>query len=141
MTFKRVKTYVNPGLDTVNLAVPKADKPLTRAQGRLQIHNEVIPIDDTIESFTRTKKVPYKQIEYKKKFIPPEFKNPTPVVRRSERITPVATCPTTRWTASKTIKVMNVNASPIPWAMPIHLPDLSLEEGQSLSWSKNNTGW
>ncbi len=57
---KTVKEYVNQGVDTVNLAVPKIDKPLTRAQGRLQIYNEVIPIDETIESFTRTKKVPYK---------------------------------------------------------------------------------
>ena len=108
--FKRkVKEYVNQGVDTVNLAVPKVNKPLTRAQGRLQIHNEVIPIDETIETFTRTKKVPYNQVEYKKKYIPPEFKDPTPVVRRSERITPVATRPTTRWTASKTRKAMSVN--------------------------------
>ena len=56
----RTKEYVNQGLDTVNPAVPKAKKPLTRTQGRLQIHNEVIPIDETIESFTRTKKVTYK---------------------------------------------------------------------------------
>ena len=106
---KKVKEYVNQGVDTINLAVPKVDKPLTRAQGRLQIHSEVIPIDDSIESFTRTKKVPYKQVEYKKKFIPPEFKDPTPVVRRLERITPVTTRPTTRWTASKTRKAMTVN--------------------------------
>ena len=69
----------------------------------------MIPIDETIESFPRTGKVPYKQVEYKKKFIPPEFKDPTPRVRRSERITPVATRPLTRWTASKARKAMLVN--------------------------------
>lgn len=54
VTNPKRKNYVNQGVDTVNLAVPKVNQPLTRAQGRLQIHNEVIPIDETIESFTRT---------------------------------------------------------------------------------------
>lgn len=106
---KKVKEYVNQGVDTINLAVPKVNKPLTRAQRRLQIHSEVIPVDESIESFTRTKKVPYKQVEYKKKFIPPELKDPTPGVRRSERLTPVTTCPTTRWTASKARQAMTIN--------------------------------
>ena len=28
---RKVKEYVNQGVDTVNLAVPKVDKPVTRA--------------------------------------------------------------------------------------------------------------
>src|SRR5690242_17162039 len=33
------------------------------------------------------------------------------------------------------LNIQKVNKSPILWAMPIHLPDLSLEEGHSVSWS------
>ena len=83
---------------------------MTRTQGRLQLHNDVIPLDDTIESYPRTKKVPYKQVEYKKKYIPPEFKDPlvpvvpvakVPVVpvaavapaRRSDRLNPAGNRP------------------------------------------------
>ena len=82
---------MNHGLDIVNLAVPKADKPITRAQGRLQLHNEIIPIDNSIETFPRTGKEPYTQVKYKKKFILPKYKDSLPSVRRSERITPTPT--------------------------------------------------
>src|SRR4051812_27325025 len=85
---KGVKEYVNQGLDVVTLAVPKTDKPMTRAQGRLQLHNDLLPVDETIETFTRNKIVPYKQVKYKENFTPPEYKNPIPIARRSERITP-----------------------------------------------------
>ena len=106
---KGTKEYVNMGLDTSILAMSKTKGPMTRAQGRLQLDNDVLPIDDTIESYPRTKKVPYNQVEYKEKYTPPEFKDPIPPVRCSERINPTKDRPLTRWTAAKTRKAQKVN--------------------------------
>lgn len=48
---------------------------MTRTHRRSQLHNDTIPLDDTIEFLARAKKVPCKQVEYKKKYIPPKFKD------------------------------------------------------------------
>ena len=52
--------YVNPGLDTTVIEVPKDTGPITRPKGRLKLDNDVMPIDESIESFTRSKQQPYK---------------------------------------------------------------------------------
>ena len=57
--------YTNLGLDTSTLETPKTLGPTTRFKGKLKLDNETLPIDETIETFTRTKKIPYKQVKYK----------------------------------------------------------------------------
>ena len=48
---------VNPGIDTSKLQVP-ATGVTTRSKGRLKLDNGSIDLDDIIQSFTRSKKLP-----------------------------------------------------------------------------------
>lgn len=94
--------YVNIGLDTTTLETPKLTGPTTRSKGKLKLDNEALVIDDTIESFTRGKKQPYKFTKYKKEYVPPEFHDEIKTIRRSERLKEQ---PKTSWTSSKPRKL------------------------------------
>ena len=47
----KIKDYVNPGLDTKSLAVLRAEGPITRFKGKLNLVDEALPIDSTIKNF------------------------------------------------------------------------------------------
>ena len=98
--------YTNEGLDTTSLVLPKSTGPTTRSKGKLKLDNDLLPIDDTIETYTRTKKQPYKQVKYKEEYNPPEFEDKVPVLRRSERLNK---SPKTTWKGTKSRKAMSVN--------------------------------
>ena len=76
--------FVNQVLDTTILGVP-ASGPTTRSKGKLNLANDPIPNDESIETYTRTGKVPYKDVKYKGGYTPPESTD-TPEKRRSERL-------------------------------------------------------
>ena len=63
--------YINEGLDVSTLVVP-ASGPTTRSKGKLRLGNDYLATDDTIETFPRTKKVPYKKVKHKHQYVPPE---------------------------------------------------------------------
>ena len=87
--------YINQGLDTSTIAVP-ATGPTTRSKGKLSLSNDTLPTDDSIETFTKSGKEPYKKVKYKKKYTPPESQGvPT---RRSDQL---KGRPTTLWTSSR----------------------------------------
>ena len=102
--------YINLGLDTDTLETPKSTGPTTRSKGKLQLDNEVLAINETIESFTRSKKQPYKYTKYKEEYVPPDFQEEVTTLRRSERIKEQ---PKTTWTSSKSRKAMSVNGKTI----------------------------
>ncbi|HEY9706697.1 MAG TPA: hypothetical protein V6D48_00665, partial [Oculatellaceae cyanobacterium] len=68
--------YDNPGLDRSTLAIPKTNGPITRSKGKLRLDNDILPIDESINSYPRVKKQPYKQVEYKEAYAPPVFEDP-----------------------------------------------------------------
>src|SRR5687768_3473803 len=80
-------SYTNSGMNTKSLVVPGTPI-VTRSKGRLMLDNNVIPLDDTIETFVRTRKKPYKEVEYKDKYTPDEFEEPMeePTSRKSARL-------------------------------------------------------
>ena len=63
----------NLGLDTTNVFMPRTLGPTTRSKGKLKLDNETLPIDETIDPFTRTKKKSYEDVNYKDTYIPPDF--------------------------------------------------------------------
>ena len=76
--------YVNLGLEDNNL---QPIGPTDRAQGRLRLHTEVIPVDNTIESYVRGKMQPYKKVHYKDDvYEPPVYQDHAPVLRHSTRL-------------------------------------------------------
>jgi len=97
--------YMNPGLDTSTLTVPTTG-PITRSKGKLQLNNTQLPMDESIQTFTRLKKKPHKEIKYKEVYIPPETSHKPHEVsqpnRRSKRLQ-------TRWEASKERKAHFTN--------------------------------
>ena len=105
--------HFNNGMDTSQLEVPSVG-PITRAKGKLVLDNDKLDIDESIDQHPRTKKLPYKDIKYKDKYVPPTFQDPitSPVTnpRRSERLKKP---PGTTWTASRTRKTMTVNGRSI----------------------------
>ena len=74
------KDYVNPGLDTKSLAVPRAEGSIIRFKGKSELDNKVLPINSTIKTFVRDKKMPYKHVKYKDDYTPPVFEKPTPTL-------------------------------------------------------------
>ena len=97
-------------------------------------------MDDTIESFVRGRKQPYKEVQYKEEYKPPVYQDPlqpvyqdpspeqntvqdsgsgepVTVLRHSEQLVDQVEQrpdrPKTRWTASKSRKVMIVNGKTI----------------------------
>lgn len=89
--------YTNPGLDTSTLTVP-AIGPVTRSKSKLKLDNNLLPMDESIKTFTRLGKKTHKEMKYKKLYIPPETP-PKPhempqTNRRSKRLE-------TKWEASK----------------------------------------
>ena len=80
-------TYTNPGMDTKSLVVPRTPM-ATRSKGKLLLDNNAIPLDDSIETFVRARKKSYKEVKYKDKYIPDEFKEPLkqPSPRKSARL-------------------------------------------------------
>ena len=50
-TFK--DNYVNPGLDTAHLSLPRTNGPITRSKGKLALDNVPLPIDESIDTFTK----------------------------------------------------------------------------------------
>jgi len=96
----------NLGLDTTNVFMPRTLGPTTRSKGKLKLDNETLPIDETIDSFTRTKKQSYEDVNYKDTYIPPDFEDVTTIPRRSERLKDRPTI----WEASKSRKVMIINS-------------------------------
>ena len=67
--------YINPGMDTKNLVVPRTPM-VTRSKGKLMLDNNATPLNDIIETFVRSRKKPYKEIKYKDSYRPDEFKEP-----------------------------------------------------------------
>lgn len=98
--------YVNLGNVTSTLEVPKVQGPTTRSKGKLKLDNDKLIIDETIESFTRTRKKPYKEVTYDKKYVPPEFEGKVPILKPSEWLKDK---PKTTWEAAKSRKTMHVN--------------------------------
>ena len=78
--------YVNPGLDTTVIEVPRVTGPITRSKGKLKLDNDVMPVDESIETFTRSKQLPYKEVQYKEQYTPPEFKEPDVPLRQSKQL-------------------------------------------------------
>ena len=80
-------TYTNPGMDTKSLVVPRTPM-ATRSKGKLMLDNNAIPLDDTIETFVRSRKKSYKEVKYKDNYRPDEFKEPfkEPSPRKSARL-------------------------------------------------------
>ena len=66
-------TYTNPGMDTKSLVVPRTPM-ATRSKGKLLLDNNVLPLDDTIETFVRSRKKSYKEVRYRDNYRPDEFK-------------------------------------------------------------------
>ena len=103
------ENYINNGMDTSQLEVPM-EGPITRSKGKLVLDNIKLDIDESINQHPRNKKLPYNQVKYKDKYVPPAFKDPiTSQVtnpRHSERLKKT---PGTTWTASRTRKTMTVN--------------------------------
>jgi hypothetical protein len=64
--------YINIGMDTSHLEVP-FEGPITRAKGKLVLDNDKLDIDESIEQHPRSKKLPYKQVKYKDKYVLPAF--------------------------------------------------------------------
>src|SRR5687768_3403213 len=62
-------------MDTKSLLVPKAPM-ATRSKGILMLDNNAIPLDDTIETFVRSRKKSYKEVKYKDNYIPDELNEP-----------------------------------------------------------------
>ena len=47
----------------------------------------MVPVDNTIESYVRGKKQPYKEVQYKDDvYEPPVYQDPAPILRRSTRL-------------------------------------------------------
>ena len=63
--------YTNPGLDTSNLTAP-AIGPVTRSKSKLKLANNLLPMDESIKTFTRLGKKTHKEMNYNKLCIPPE---------------------------------------------------------------------
>ena len=61
-------TYENPGIDNSCLTFPK--EIITRSKGKLKLDNVPIPIDESIKTFVRDGKRPYKEVKYKSGYIP-----------------------------------------------------------------------
>jgi hypothetical protein len=98
--------YISIGLDSSILEQPKVNGPTTRSKGKLKLDIIVIPIDESIETFPRAKKLPYKHVKYKEKYTPPEFTDKEQMPRRSERIKEHSK---TTWKASNSRKTMHIN--------------------------------
>ena len=98
--------YVNPGLDTTGLYSPRDTGVVTQSKGKLKLDNDVLPLDDSIDTFVRPKKKPYKEIKYKNNYKPGESRNGTFVnkPRRSDRLKGGTT-----FGPSKTTNAMFVN--------------------------------
>ena len=77
--------YINLGFNTSTLKTLQSLGPTTRFKGKLKLDNETLTIDQTIETFTRTKKIPYKQVKYKDDYAPPEFKDKVPAPQCSKQ--------------------------------------------------------
>ena len=98
--------YVNPGLDTTGLYSPRDTGVVTRSKGKLKLDNDVLPLDDSTDTFVRSKKKSYKEIKYKKDYKPEESHNGvfTSKPRRSARLKGGTT-----FGPSKTANAMFVN--------------------------------
>ena len=90
----------NPGLNTATFVVPY-NGPTTRSKGKLKLDNQSMNIDESIKSFPRSKKKPYKEIKYKEAVIPKKFDNDIQEPRRSERIK------NTSWTGTRQSLTVN----------------------------------
>ena len=101
--------YENLGLDTTVLESSEYKGPLTISRGKLKLDKSLLDIDETIETYTRTKKKPYKEVKYKEKVTPLEFEDKTTSPRRSERLKSHKTT----WTASKPRRTMLVNSKKV----------------------------
>jgi len=90
-------------MNTKTLVVPRTPI-VTRSKGKLKLDNNVIPMDDTIETFVRSGKKHYKEVKYKDKYTPEEFKEPVveTKLRRSERLR----ANFTKWEPSRITKAM-----------------------------------
>src|SRR5688500_16176609 len=58
-------TYENPGIDTSQLTFPKDNEIITRSKGKLILDNVPLPLEESIKTYVRVKKKPYKSIKYK----------------------------------------------------------------------------
>ena len=58
-------TYINPGLDTDAMFVPK-EPPKSNGNSKLVLDNQPIPLDETIPTYGRTVKKAYKEVQYYK---------------------------------------------------------------------------
>ena len=80
-------SYVNPDMDTSKLIVPKEMGRITRSKGKLILDNDPIPMDDTIPTYSKSKKKPYKKIKYQSNYTPEEYDGEiSPKPRRSDRL-------------------------------------------------------
>ena len=68
-------TYVNPGMDTSKLFVPKDQQKLLNST-KLILDNDPVLLDDTIPTFNRTGKKAYNEIKYNQEYHPPDFTSP-----------------------------------------------------------------
>jgi hypothetical protein len=97
---------VNKGLDSSILEVPKEDGPTNRSKGKLKLDNVVLPIDDSIKTFIRSKKKAYKYVKYKENYVPSEFYDIGQLPRQSDQIKNQSK---TTWKASNSRKTMHFN--------------------------------
>ncbi|HEY9710848.1 MAG TPA: reverse transcriptase domain-containing protein, partial [Oculatellaceae cyanobacterium] len=104
--------YTNLGLDTSHLALPKGTGPVTRSKGKLALDNTPLAVDESIETFTRSKKKGYKHVKYKEKYVPEEHVDEIQSTkpRRSDRL---KGRPPTVWKQSKESKALLTNTSGI----------------------------
>ena len=123
--------YINPGMDNSLLEVP-FEGPISRKKGKLILDNDKIDLDESIVQHPRTKLQPYKEVKYKDKYVPPEYKDPitNPVTvtnpRRSDRL---KKSQGTTWTASRTRKTMTVNGKSIIVPSSIQaIPSIGLKD-------------
>ena len=105
--------YVNPGMNTTSLVMPRDNGPTTRSKGRLKLDNDTLQVDETINSYPKTKKKPYKQVKYKDDYAPPEFDDKVPKIRHLERLSDCDRQQTdqrssTVWTSSKPAKTKSL---------------------------------
>ena len=106
-TSLKTSNYNNLGLDTSKLETDQYNGPVTRSKGKLKLDNNIMEIEEDIESFPRKKKEPYKDIKYKETVMPKEFDENIKELRRSDRLKK------TKWESSKTRKTMMVNSKRI----------------------------
>ena len=80
------KDYVDPKLNTTAVEVPRTNVPRTSSKGRLKLNNEELPTDDSLELFLRTGKHPYREVQYRNHYTPPDFKEQKRFFKQSEQL-------------------------------------------------------